>query len=173
MELDDIRSFVRIAELKNISAAARTMKAPKSSISRSLARLEVAVGTELVGRSTRHLRLTDAGELFYPHALRILSEVDDAESQLQGFTGVARGLIRVTAPFAFAQGLIAPMLPAFLARHPEVQIQLDADNRLMDVLPEGADLVIHRGPLAETARVARVAAAGGTLAMRESGLHTR
>ena len=82
MDLGDLRAFVRIADLKSVSAAARALRAPKSSISRSLARLEAEVGVALVDRSTRHLRLTDAGTLLRPHALRILLEVQDAAASL-------------------------------------------------------------------------------------------
>ena len=155
LDLTDVRAFVRIADLRSVSAAARALRAPKSSVSRSLARLEAAVGAVLVERSTRHLRLTDAGALFHPHALRILNDVDEAETALGSFAGVPRGTLRVNAPYAFALALLAPMLPAFLARHPEVLVTLDVDNRQVDVLAEQADLVIRIGTLATSGLIAR------------------
>lgn len=155
LDLTDVRAFARIADLRSVSAAARALKAPKSSVSRSLARLEAAVGAVLVERPTRHLRLTDAGALFHPYALRILNDVDEAETALGSFAGVPRGTLRVNAPYAFALALLAPMLPAFLTRHPEVSVTLDVDNRQVDVLAEQADLVIRIGALAASGLIAR------------------
>ena len=155
MELIDLRAFARIAELSSISAAARTLSLPKSSISRSLTRLESAIGAILVDRSTRHLRLTDAGILFRPHALRILADVDEAGTALDAFAGVPRGTLRVSLPFTFAVALVTPMLPSFLASYPEVRVVLDVENRIIDMPVEPADLVIRVGTLPDSDLVAR------------------
>ena len=155
MDLGDLRAFVRIAELKSVSAAARALRAPKSSMSRSLARLEAEVGMALVDRSTRHLRLTDAGTLLQPHALRILLEVQDATASLSDFAGVPRGTLRINAPVTFAIGLIGPMAAPFMARFPEVRIVLDVENRQIDVLAEEVDLVIRIGVLPDSQLIAR------------------
>lgn len=155
MDIIDLRAFVRIAELSSVSAAARALGAPKSSISRSLSRLEASVGAALMERSTRHLRMTDAGVLLLPHAIRILDDVDEASAALDGLAGTASGLLRINTSYAFGQGLIAPMLPAFLASYPEVQVMLDLDNRRIDILAEGTDVVIRIGALPDSALVAR------------------
>lgn len=155
MDLIDLRAFVRIAELSSVSAAARALGAPKSSISRSLSRLEASVGAALMERSTRHLRLTDAGVLLLPHAIRILDDVDEASAALDGLAGKASGLLRINTSYAFGQGLIAPMLPAFLASYPEVKVSLDLDNRRIDLLAEGTDVVIRIGALPDSTLVAR------------------
>lgn len=155
MDLGDLRAFARIAELKSISAAARALRAPKSSVSRCLARLEATIGAPLVERSTRRLRLTDMGTLFQPHALRVLAEVQEAEGAVSDFAGVPRGTLRVNAPITFAIGLIAPMLAPFVARFPEVRIVLDVENRRIDVLAEEVDLVIRIGTLPDSQLVAR------------------
>lgn len=155
MDIDDVAAFLRIADLKSVSAAARALGAPKSSISRSLARLEQRAGAELIRRSTRRVTLTDAGYIFYQHALRIISDVHEAENALKGLTGVAQGVLHVSAAFAFVQEIIAPMLPAFLRDHPELCVLLDADDRQHTVLPNLADVVINRGLIPESALVAR------------------
>lgn len=155
MELSDVRAFARIAELGGVSAAARALSLPKSTISRSLMRLEAAIGSVLVERSTRHLRLTDAGILFRPYAERILADVDEASTALDGFGGAPRGTLRGNAPFTFAVGLLAPMLPAFLARYPDVRVILDVENRIIDMPVEAADLVIRIGSLPDTDLIAR------------------
>ena len=143
MELADVRAFARIADLGSVSAAARSLDLPKSTISRALARLELAVGATLVDRSTRHLRLSDAGVLFRPYAVRILADVDEAGTALDNFAGAPRGTLRVSAPFTFVVAILSPMLPSFLARYPEVRVVLDVENRVIDMPLEAADLVIR------------------------------
>ena len=156
MELADIRAFARIADLGSVSAAARSLDLPKSTISRALARLELAVGATLVDRSTRHLRLTDAGVLFRPYATRILADVDEAGTALDNFAGAPRGTLRVSAPFTFVVAILSPMLPSFLARYPEVRVILDVENRVIDMPLEPADLVIRAaGALPDSDLIAR------------------
>ncbi len=155
LDLTDLRAFARIADLGSISGAARALRMPKSSVSRSLVRLEEAVSTVLVERSTRHLRLTDAGLLLHRHARRILDDVGEAENAIGGLAGVPRGDLRVSAPFTFAAGPLAPMLPVFLARYPEVRVILTVDNRTIDLLTEDVDVVVRIGPLADSELIAR------------------
>jgi DNA-binding transcriptional LysR family regulator len=156
MELADIRAFARIADFGSVSAAARSLDLPKSTISRALARLELAVGAILVDRSTRHLRLSDAGVLFRPYALRILADVDEAGTALDNFAGAPRGTLRVSAPFTFVVAILSPMLPSFLHRYPEVRVVLDVENRVIDMPLESADLVIRAaGALPDSNLIAR------------------
>jgi DNA-binding transcriptional LysR family regulator len=154
-DLADLRAFARIAELGSLSAAARALSMPKSSASRSLARLEVAADVALIERSTRHLRLTDAGRLLQRYAARILDDVGEAENALTGLIGVARGTLRVSVGFTFAVGPLAPMLPRFLARYPEVRVALSIDNRNVDLLAEEFDVAIRIGPLRDSDLIAR------------------
>lgn len=174
MLLADLRAFARISDLMSVSAAARSLHLPKSGVSRALARLEREVGIALVDRSTRHLRLTDAGTLFRPHALRILADVDEASAAIDGLTGIPSGTLRVSLPFTVATALVAPMLPAFMAAFPEVRPVLAVENRFVDMPVEPVDLVIRVGPLADSDLVARqlmvsetwVCASPGYLAVR-------
>ena len=154
-DLGDLRAFARIADLGSLSGAARALGMPKSSASRSLARLETAAGSALIERSTRHLRLTDAGRLLQRHARRILDDVGEAENALVGLVGVARGTLRVSVGFTFAVGPLAPMLPRFLARYPEVRVALTIDNRNVDLLAEDIDVAIRIGPLSDSDLIAR------------------
>ncbi|WP_226895910.1 LysR family transcriptional regulator [Polymorphobacter sp. PAMC 29334] len=142
-----MKAFLRVVETGSLSAAARSLAAPKSSISRSVARLESAVGTVLVERSVRGLRPTDAGILFAVHADRILAEIDGAHAALDELVGAPRGTLRINAAVTFAAGLIAPMLPAFLARYPDVRVVLETENRIIDLAREDADIAIRIGPL--------------------------
>jgi DNA-binding transcriptional LysR family regulator len=155
LDLADLRAFARIADTSSISAAARALRMAKSSVSRSLARLEEEVGATLVERSTRHLRLTDAGLLLRRHARRILDDVGEAEDALGGLIGAPRGDLRISAPFTFAAGPLAPMLPKFVGRYPQVRVILTVDNRNVDLLAEEFDVAIRIGPLPDSELVAR------------------
>ena len=155
LDLADLRAFARIADLGSISGAARALGMPKSSVSRSLVRLEEALGAVLVERSTRHLRLTDAGLLLKRHARRIIDDVGEAENAIVGLVGAPRGDLRVSVPFTFAAGPLAPMLPGFALRHPEVRVVLSIDNRPIDLLAEEVDIAIRIGPLPDSELIAR------------------
>ncbi len=154
-ELSDLRAFARIADLGSISGAARALRMPKSSVSRALVRLETAIGAVLVERSTRHLRLTDAGLLLQRHARRILDDVGEAENAIGGLVGQPRGDLRISVPFTFATGPLARALPDFLARYPEVRVLLTIDNRIVDLLGEEYDVAIRIGPLPDSQLIAR------------------
>jgi DNA-binding transcriptional LysR family regulator len=155
LDLPDLYAFARIADLGSISGAARSLGSPKSSVSRSLARLEEAVGAALIERSTRHLRMTDAGLLLLRHARRILDDVGEAENAIGALIGVPAGTLRVSVPFTFADGLLAQKLPAFLQRYPEVRVVLTIDNRVIDLQTEEIDVAIRIGPLTDSELVAR------------------
>ena len=155
LELMDLRVFARIVEIGSISGAARALEMPKSSVSSSLARLEASVGAVLLERSTRHLRLTDAGLLLQRHARRILDDVGEAEDAIEGLVGVARGTLRVSVPFSFAAGPLAPMLPKFRARYPEVRVVLIFENQPIGLLSDDADVAIRIGPLPDSDLIAR------------------
>ena len=155
LDLAHLRAFARIADLGSVSGAARSLGMPKSSVSRSLARLEEAIGTALIERSTRHLRLTDAGLLLRRHALRILDDVSEAENAVGGLIGRPSGTLRISVGFTFAVGPLAPMLPPFLARYPDVRVVLTVDNRNVDLLTEEIDVSIRIGPLRDSELIAR------------------
>ena len=153
--LMDLRIFVRIADLGSISGAARALVMPKSSVSRSLVRLEIVAGAVLVERLARRLRLTDAGDLLLRHARRILDDVGEAENALGGLIGIPRGTLRVNVPFTFAVALLAPMLPSFIKRYPDVRVSLFVESRPVEVLAKDADVAIRIGPLMDSELIAR------------------
>jgi len=169
LDLTDLRVFVRITDAGSISGAARALGMPKSSVSRSLARIEATVRATLVERSTRRLRLTDAGLLLQRHARRILDEVGEAEDAIAGFVGVPRGTLRVSAPPSFAAGPLAPMLPVFLARYPELRVVLSFDNQPIVVLPADIDVAIRAGTLPDSELIARRLASTELLACASPG----
>lgn len=155
MDFVDLRAFVRITDEGSISSAARSLGAPKSSVSRSLSRLEETLGAVLFERGTRELRLTDAGRLFLPHARRVLIDVDEAGTALDGLIGKPCGTLKINAAVTFALGLIAPMLPDFIRRYPEVRVILETENRIVDLAREDVDVAIRVGRLPDSDLIAR------------------
>lgn len=155
LDITELTVFSYIAELGSISSAARHLKMPKSSVSRSLVRLEENMGMALVERSTRHLHLTDAGLLLRRHVRRILDEVGEAENAMAGLVGVPVGDLHVDAPFTFATGPLASMLPTFVRSYPDIRIVLSVNNKPIDVQLEQMDVVIRIGPLQDSELIAR------------------
>lgn len=155
LDIIQLRTFARIADLGSISGAARALGMPKSSVSRLLVRLEEAVGAALIERSTRHLRLTDAGRLLHRHTGRILDDVSEAENAVGLLIGRPSGTLRLSVGFTFAAGPLAPMLPGFLRTYPEVRVVLVVDNRPVDLLTEDIDVSIRIGPLTDSELIAR------------------
>jgi len=155
MNLHDLFCFVRIAEAASLSSAARAMTAPKSTLSRAVSRLEAEFGARLFERGARELRLTEAGNLLLPHARRALDDLTEARSALDGVTGQPRGTLRVNAAMTFALGLIAPMLPGFLERFPDMRVNLETENRIVDVAREDVDVAIRIGSLPDSDLIAR------------------
>jgi DNA-binding transcriptional LysR family regulator len=155
MDLDDLQTFARIADAGTISAAARASGAPKSSLSRSLTRFEASLGAVLFERGSRSLRLTEAGRVLLPHARRILDDVADAGAALDGLHGEPRGTLRINAAMTFALAMVAPMIPAFLERYPDVRVVLDTENRIVDLAREEVDVAIRIGALPDSDLIAR------------------
>ncbi len=154
-DLNDLKAFARIADLGSISGAARQLRMPKSSVSRALVRLEEAIGAVLIERTTRQMRLTDAGLLLRRHAQRILDDVGEAENAIGGLIGRPQGDLRVSAPFTYATGPLAQALPAFGELYPDVRVLLTIDNRFVDLLAEEFDVAIRIGPLPDSQLIAR------------------
>lgn len=141
-ELAHIVTFARVVKAGSFAGAARQLKLSGPVASKHVAKLEQALGVRLLNRSTRKLSLTEAGAAYYEHCVRIVAEVESSKSALAQLQAQPRGLLRVTAPVPVAARL-GPMLRDFLARHPGVQLDLDASNRVVDLAAEGFDVAIR------------------------------
>lgn len=154
-QLDDLGIFVRVVEHKSMSAAARRLGVPKSTISRAITRLEDGLKVRLLQRTTRALAPTEAGSALYtevmPHveALRSATSVVTAESE------TPRGLIRVTAPNDLAAALLPEIVARFTKRYPEVQVDLVLTARTVDLIAENVDIAIRAGTLRDSTLIAR------------------
>lgn len=154
--LAQMQTFVRVVEGKSLSAAARAQRLSLAAVSRQLQALEAELGTSLVVRSTRRLHLTDAGQQWYGHCVRVLRDVEDARAAMKG-TDVPRGTLVVSASLTFGSVIVLPMLTALSERHPELVIDLRLEDQLVDLVGEGVDVAIRAGssPPDSTAYLAR------------------
>ena len=155
LHLDDVALFVRIVELGSLSAAARERVAPVSQVTRALARLEATCGARLLHRSTHALSLTDEGDAFLAHARRLLATRDDLQGELGGRRGGPSGWVRLSVSPVLAQAVIAPSLPSLYARHPQLHVDLSADDRIVDMARDGVDIAIRTGSPSGDQLVAR------------------
>ncbi|MBU0587936.1 MAG: LysR family transcriptional regulator [Gammaproteobacteria bacterium] len=151
LQLDDIALFTRIAELGTLSAAARERDVPVSQITRSLTRLEAACGVRLLHRSTHGLSLTDEGDTFLAYSRRLLDTTEELRTELSGKISGPSGWVRISVSPLMAQMVIAPSLGGLYQRHPQLQIDIAADDRMADMAREGIDIAIRTGtPNSET-----------------------
>ena len=147
--------FARVVEAGSLSAAARSIPMSLTSVSRHLAALEQRLGTQLLRRTTRHLSLTDEGRLVYERAKTILSELQEMEMTLSTNRSEPSGRLRVSAPVLIGRLLIAPQLPAFLAQHPLVDIDLLLIDRVVNLVEEDIAVAVRIGRLPDSSLVAR------------------
>jgi DNA-binding transcriptional LysR family regulator len=145
LQLDDIALFARIVELGTLSAAARERNAPVSQVTRALARLEARCGSRLLHRSTHGLSLTDEGRTVLAYGRRLLEATDELSAELRGRSGGPAGRVRISVSAVLAQAVIAPSLNALYERHPRLQLDIAADDRLADMAREGIDIAIRTG----------------------------
>ncbi len=155
LNLNDMLLFAKVAELKGISAAARALNMPKSKVSRHMVELETALGTGLLERTTRSVELTEAGEIFFQHCKRVVEEKDGAIASVNQLLETPRGHLRVSVSTSIGQYLIAPHLGEFARKYPDIELQLDLNNRRVDLISEGYDLVIRVGQLQDSSLMSK------------------
>ena len=151
--LNDIAVFMAVADTGSFSAGARVSGLTRSAAGKAVSRLEDRLGARLLNRTTRALSLTDEGRSFYAHGLRVIDVVDQAEASVVSPTGALRGVLRLSAPHAFGQRIVMPVIENFLAQWPGTQIEASFTDRLVDVVEEGFDLVIRFGSTSVDSRL--------------------
>jgi len=154
MDLNDLRVFEKVASLRSFSAAARALELPKSSVSRSVARLETELGTRLLQRTTREVVLTEAGVLLRARCVDILANIGEAAHLVGGFASAPHGLLRISAGLGFGVHVLSSVLPQFLERYPGIDVSLRLGDRSLDLVGDGIDIAIQMGPLADSQLIA-------------------
>jgi DNA-binding transcriptional LysR family regulator len=155
LNLDDAALFTRIVALGTLSAAARERDVPVSQVTRALARLESRCGARLLHRTTHGLSLTDEGDTFLAHAAPMLEAAAELQGALASKRAGPSGRVRISVSTVIAQAVIAPSLPALVQRHPLLQLDISADDRLADMARDGIDIAIRAGSPASDTVVAR------------------
>lgn len=152
--LQGMRAFARTAELGSFVAAGRSLALSASAVGKAVARLEAELGVRLIQRSTRRLQLSAEGQAFLGRCRQILEAWDDAQAQLSQARSEPRGRLRISAP-RVAHHWLVPLLPAFVARFPAVELDLLFTDRRVDLLEEEVDLAIRSGPPGDSRLVSR------------------
>jgi LysR family transcriptional regulator for bpeEF and oprC len=153
--LDAIALFARVVDSGSFSAVARTLGVGQPAVSKQIAALEAHLGAQLLQRTSRSLTLTEAGRDFYESAVRIVGDVEAAESRVGRGRIAPSGLVRATVAPVFGRLHVVPQLRAFFARYPEVAVDLVVTDRLINLVEEGVDVGVHNGELSDSSLIAR------------------
>jgi DNA-binding transcriptional LysR family regulator len=154
-EITDLRTFVRVVERGGFAAASKDLGITPSAVSKLVTRLEDRLGVRLLHRTTRSLALTPEGETYHVRARDILAAIEDAETEVSRTGLRPRGRLRINCVPAFALHQLVPVLPAFIASFPEIELELAITDRVVDLLEENADIGIRTGRVQDSSLVAR------------------
>lgn len=152
---DAMQAFARVVETGSFTKAAETLRISRTSVTQLVQQLEARLRVRLLNRTTRQVNVTADGAAYYERVLRLLADMDDAETSLSDASASPRGRLRVDVPSPFARMVLVPALPAFHARHPEIQLDLGVSDRKVDLIGENVDCVIRGGELQDQSLRAR------------------
>ena len=154
-QLSAMRAFVRVAETRSFSAAARSSGTTQATISKRIAALEEMLGVKLLIRSSREQALTEAGQDYFNQCIPILEAVDEAENLARSSTNKPRGLLRVTASGDFGRLILLPLFREFMQLYPDISIDLVLSNYQLDLISGGIDVAIRAGDFEDSSLIAR------------------
>jgi DNA-binding transcriptional LysR family regulator len=152
---DAMQAFARVVETGSFTKAAATLHMSKTSVTQLVQQLEARLRVRLLNRTTRKVNVTADGAAYYERVVRLLADIDDAETSLSSASMAPRGRLRVDVPSPFARMLLIPALPAFYARYPEIQLTMGVSDRLIDIIGENVDCVVRGGEITDQSLVAR------------------
>lgn len=152
---DAMLAFARVVETGSFTKAAETLHMSRASVTQLIQQLEVRLRVRLLNRTTRKVKVTADGAAYYDRVLRLLADMDDAETSLSGALALPRGRLRVDVPSPFACTILIPALPAFQARYPDILLHLGVSDRVVDLIDENVDCVVRGGEITNQSLVAR------------------
>lgn len=178
---DAMQAFARVVETGSFTKAAETLHMSKTSVTQLVQLLEARLRVRLLNRTTRKVNVTADGAAYYERVLRVLADVDDAETSLSSASASPRGRLRVDVPSPLARMILIPALPAFYAQYPDIQLDMGVSDRMVDIIGENVDCVVRGGELTDLSLMARhvgdlqlgVYAAPSYLAHAGTPLHPR
>jgi DNA-binding transcriptional LysR family regulator len=154
-QLEDMRIFVETLDAGSFTQAAERLGLSKQFVSKRVMAVEARLGVRLLVRTTRRLRATEPGLAYGERARRILQEVDEAEQSIAHLGAAPRGTLRLSAPMSFGTMHLSPAMPRFLAAYPELAVELELNDRTVDLVGEGYDMAVRIGTLADSSLIAR------------------
>ncbi|MBX2848037.1 MAG: LysR family transcriptional regulator [Acidiferrobacterales bacterium] len=152
---DGIIEFIAVAETQGFTAAGRRLGVSTSHVSRRVADLESRLNVSLVARTTRQVRLTDAGQVYYEHCNDLLNGIDQANEIVTAGQIELSGLLRVTAAGEFAESFVVPVLMEFISEHPKLDLEIDYNTRMVNFVEENFDFALRFGALTDSNLIAR------------------
>lgn len=155
IDLNAFAAYAKVVETGSFTAAAEALKLSKSMVSRQISMLEDELGVRLLNRTTRKLNVTEAGAVVFERAARIVAEAEEAERDAVCIEGAVRGKLRVNAPMTFGIRELGPVMPKFIARYPELVVELELNDRRVDLMEEGYDVSLRISPLVDSSLIAR------------------
>ncbi|HBP41991.1 MAG: LysR substrate-binding domain-containing protein [Vreelandella alkaliphila] len=150
-----MQAFARVVETGSFTKAAETLHMSKTSVTQLVQQLEARLRVKLLNRTTRKVNVTADGAAYYERVIKLLADMDDAETSLSNASVLPRGRLRVDVPSPFARMILIPALPAFHAQYPDIQIDMGASDRMVDLIGESVDCVVRGGELTDLSLVAR------------------
>jgi DNA-binding transcriptional LysR family regulator len=152
---DAMQAFARVVEAGSFTKAADTLNMNKTSVTQLIQQLEARLRVKLLNRTTRKLSVTADGAAYYEHVVRLLANMEEAETSLSSASASPRGKLRVDVPSPLGRMLLVPALPAFHARYPDIQIDMGVSDRMVDLIGENVDCVLRGGDIADQSLMAR------------------
>lgn len=152
---DAMQAFARVVETGSFTQAAHTLHMSKTTVTQLVQQLEARLRVKLLNRTTRRVNVTADGAAYYDRVVRLLADLDDAETGLSSAATVPRGRLRVDVPSPFASHVLMPALPEFHRRYPDIQIDMGVSDRMVDIIGENVDCVVRGGELTDQSLMAR------------------
>ncbi|WGT63594.1 LysR family transcriptional regulator [Variovorax paradoxus] len=152
---DAMQAFARVVEAGSFTRAADTLHMSKTSVTQLVQQLEARLRVKLLNRTTRKLSVTADGAAYYERVVRLLADMDDAETSLSSASALPRGHLRVDVPSPLARMILVPALPAFYARYPDIQLHMGVSDRVVDVIGDNVDCVVRGGEITDQSLMAR------------------
>jgi DNA-binding transcriptional LysR family regulator len=152
---DALQAFARVVEAGSFTKAAQTLQLSKTTVTQLVQQLETRLRVKLLNRTTRQVKVTADGAAYYERVLRLLADLEDADTSLSGASASPRGRLRVDVPSPLASMILMPALPDFHAHYPEIQLHLGVSDRMVDLIGDHVDCVLRGGEMADSSLMAR------------------